>query len=41
MSHPIWVRGLKPTGLVSSSPLYPSHPIWVRGLKHSVTDKKG
>ena len=34
-SHPVWVRGLKP----SVSPFYvdfsSSHPVWVRGLKQN------
>ena len=33
MSHPTWVRGLKPakSATISAAPL--SHPTWVRGLK--------
>ena len=33
MSHPTWVRGLKPFGLDSIRLLDMSHPTWVRGLK--------
>ena len=33
MSHPIWVRGLKPRCLNFTIMLPKSHPIWVRGLK--------
>ena len=32
-SHPMWVRGLKQTELVTNTTLYMSHPMWVRGLK--------
>ena len=36
MSHPTWVRGLKPIVVaVKMSPLT-SHPTWVRGLKLSM-----
>ena len=33
MSHPVWVRGLKPrlNRIVGGSAT--SHPVWVRGLK--------
>ena len=33
-SHPTWVRGLKPLGLLLVITLLLSHPTWVRGLKH-------
>ena len=35
MSHPVWVRGLKPI-YVDDNPCVTmeSHPVWVRGLKH-------
>ena len=33
MSHPMWVRGLKPSEVVSFRFSVPSHPMWVRGLK--------
>ena len=37
-SHPVWVRGLKPTfprlPLLGSA----SHPVWVRGLKPPKSD---
>ena len=33
MSHPMWVRGLKPLEPVPLVPLSGSHPMWVRGLK--------
>ena len=34
LSHPMWVRGLKPD--CATPPIAPkmSHPMWVRGLKH-------
>ena len=35
MSHPVWVRGLKPLSVLFTSILRPSHPVWVRGLKLS------
>ncbi len=34
MSHPMWVRGLKPPLWIMLLKLYQSHPMWVRGLKH-------
>ena len=33
MSHPTWVRGLKPPTQVTIFSLCSSHPTWVRGLK--------
>ena len=33
-SHPMWVRGLKPTLPLEVASVAPSHPMWVRGLKH-------
>ena len=33
MSHPVWVRGLKPIMLLNLFRLFRSHPVWVRGLK--------
>ena len=33
MSHPTWVRGLKPTIEAEVKPITESHPTWVRGLK--------
>ena len=33
MSHPMWVRGLKPAGGVEPPQSPWSHPMWVRGLK--------
>ena len=33
MSHPVWVRGLKPYLLVAVIVYVWSHPVWVRGLK--------
>ena len=35
MSHPVWVRGLKPVESHEVQILQVSHPVWVRGLKHS------
>ena len=35
VSHPTWVRGLKPRCSHPPSRLPSSHPTWVRGLKHS------
>ena len=32
-SHPVWVRGLKPTKNMGQHRLLWSHPVWVRGLK--------
>ena len=34
MSHPTWVRGLKPDKRLLNIKLGKSHPTWVRGLKH-------
>ena len=36
MSHPMWVRGLKPLVLLMKLAVMSSHPMWVRGLKRSV-----
>ena len=33
MSHPMWVRGLKPSTSLTSKVSAVSHPMWVRGLK--------
>ena len=33
MSHPTWVRGLKPKGEILQALGAKSHPTWVRGLK--------
>ena len=33
MSHPAWVRGLKPGTILSGMAAGRSHPAWVRGLK--------
>ena len=33
MSHPTWVRGLKPVRVFAPDKNIPSHPTWVRGLK--------
>ena len=34
-SHPVWVRGLKPSRLQRPAACkIESHPVWVRGLKH-------
>ena len=33
MSHPVWVRGLKQTGIARKRNKGLSHPVWVRGLK--------
>ena len=43
MSHPVWVRGLKPFGLSLCPERTKSHPVWVRGLKPSyiTTVRKG
>ena len=32
-SHPVWVRGLKPTSWSQQEVKEMSHPVWVRGLK--------
>ena len=34
MSHPTWVRGLKPYLIINIITVSMSHPTWVRGLKH-------
>ena len=42
MSHPLWVRGLKPSisaGNIGS--VERSHPLWVRGLKQSNQEAEG
>ena len=36
MSHPVWVRGLKPFGLSLCPERTKSHPVWVRGLKRQL-----
>ena len=36
MSHPVWVRGLKPSITAEITPDTLSHPVWVRGLKHVI-----
>ena len=33
MSHPTWVRGLKPYLIINIITVSMSHPTWVRGLK--------
>ena len=33
VSHPVWVRGLKPIAALSYDANLQSHPVWVRGLK--------
>ena len=33
MSHPVWVRGLKPKATLIYDGHIWSHPVWVRGLK--------
>ncbi len=33
MSHPTWVRGLKPKQCYGQNHIEVSHPTWVRGLK--------
>ena len=35
MSHPSWVRGLKPSTAGFKLDVTESHPSWVRGLKHT------
>ena len=35
MSHPTWVRGLKPLRVIRNAMSTESHPTWVRGLKPS------
>ena len=39
-SHPMWVRGLKPSTYTYDLGGELSHPMWVRGLKHIVQRKK-
>ena len=34
LSHPTWVRGLKPILELTTESTIMSHPTWVRGLKH-------
>ena len=34
VSHPMWVRGLKPKQKCVVQRFEMSHPMWVRGLKH-------
>ena len=39
-SHPVWVRGLKPKGILRGCfSLWRSHPVWVRGLKPFVKER--
>ena len=33
LSHPLWVRGLKPLAIDTRVQLLTSRPLWVRGLK--------
>ena len=33
LSHPVWVRGLKPAAKNGLQKGIESHPVWVRGLK--------
>ena len=33
LSHPVWVRGLKPVLIHRLAGAIGSHPVWVRGLK--------
>ena len=40
MSHPTWVRGLKPTYKVVYTSEFTSHPTWVRGLKQLNVHKR-
>ncbi len=35
LSHPTWVRGLKPNSRKYLRRHYASHPTWVRGLKQT------
>ena len=37
LSHPTWVRGLKPQHKYAVLTIRMSHPTWVRGLKHSAS----
>ena len=39
MSHPVWVRGLKPLRCVPQNVFAMSHPVWVRGLKQHFRKK--
>ena len=41
LSHPMWVRGLKPFSSSMKSMCSMSHPMWVRGLKHRVGEPTG
>ncbi len=36
MSHPAWVRGLKPSKQAIIAIAIKSHPAWVRGLKQRI-----
>ena len=36
VSHPTWVRGLKPVATVKELKTIQSHPTWVRGLKQAM-----
>ena len=38
VSHPSWVRGLKPHNLTPLLTSMSSHPSWVRGLKRNIGD---
>ena len=40
MSHPTWVRGLKPYRLLWRYFDQLSHPTWVRGLKQPVGERE-
>ena len=40
-SHPMWVRGLKPSARYIRIAFAESHPMWVRGLKHCFTVAQG
>ena len=39
MSHPTWVRGLKPATIRDANANPESHPTWVRGLKQDDYDQ--
>ena len=39
MSHPTWVRGLKPSTSDDWRFVTKSHPTWVRGLKQKAISK--
>ena len=41
LSHPVWVRGLKPLVLTLLKCSKRSHPVWVRGLKQIENQYKG